>query len=139
VKIIVPRKALLQFRKECRQAWPKEHLACIWGHRSADAVMVARFKEIPFTGTDGAAKYHYKDIRRSKMAALRAGFEWLGTIHSHTCLEDEAACEHLSPADVSTGLTTGEVISGVVLVYDSGKRSEMHWWEPRVPPEVEYV
>jgi hypothetical protein len=139
VKIIVPRKALLQFRKECRQAWPKEHLACIWGRRTPDTVVVASFRTILFIGTVAAAHYADEDIRRSKMAALRAGLDWLGTIHSHTFQKTAATCEHLSPADIDTGVSNGEVISGVVLVYDSGKRTEVHFFEPRVPPEVEYV
>lgn len=141
MKIIVPRRALLRFRTECRELWPKEHLACLWGERTHDTVSISQFAKFPYRHTaDGNLTYdYYPDVQKSKMAALRAGLEWLGTIHSHPFTRHVACCEHLSETDIHFGVAHGETISGVCLVYKDGRRTSVHWFLPQIPPEVTYT
>lgn len=138
MKIIVPRKQLLEFRAQCRKAYPKETIAALFGVRTHDGVEVKSIQQIAHTGAQFEIDLKDRHVIRSKMAALRTGNDWLGTIHSHCDTKAEPLCWHMSPTDVKSALEYGEAICGIVFVDQQGHRSEVHWYIPAAPPVIEY-
>lgn len=141
MKIVVTRNDLLVVRRQARQAFPNEFMACLWGLRTESEIIIRQFRAIPHTGTDFSAIYDPADVRRSKQAALRAGLEFVGTIHSHPYESQSQiiTCEHLSPDDLKTSAVNGEVISAVIYVYNHGRSTQVFWYEPSLPPEIIYA
>lgn len=139
MKIITSRSLLLAFRRECRERFPIENLACIWGHREGDEVHIERIVPLPHDADEHQANYDTRHITASKIKALKAGMEWLGTIHSHCTTRKASACHHLSPADVETAIDNGEIVSGICYVFMDGTRTEIHWHQPVPLPTVQYL
>lgn len=140
MKFVIPRAKLMAVRRQARAAFPNEYLSVLWGQRTGSDVRIEEFRSIPFHGTPDAASYDQLAITRSKRAALRVGLEFVGTIHSHVWDKQDAfTCEHLSPDDQRTSAINGELLSGIIYVYNQGRSTEVHWYEPQVPPEVTYV
>lgn len=142
MRLLIPRAKLLEVRRAARKAYPAEYLACIWGSRlDTGELVIDRFRPIAHTGTEAYCFYDSGDVVKSKQAALRAGLEFLGTIHSHTYSANSGVftCEHLSPDDLKTAHLNGELVSGVIYVYRGGRTTEVHWYEPKLPPEIEYL
>lgn len=139
MRITLPRKMLLAFRRECRAKYPLEHLACVWGHREGDNLRIEKIAPISYTASESMATYDYSRINKSKMAALRAGMEWLGTIHSHCSTARIDTCQHLSECDVETAIDHGELICGICYVFNEGRHTEVYWHQPVASPAVEYL
>lgn len=139
MKVICPRKALQQFRAECRKKFPCEHMAALFGRRSDEGnLLITRIASIRHEGTPEAINIHRRDVWRSKAAALRGDDDWLGTIHSHCSSETDPCCWHLSVADIKSAQEYGEAICGIVYVDNGGKRSSVSWYDPTPLPEVIY-
>lgn len=139
MKILVPRKQLNRFRKECRERYPIEHIAALFGKRSdLGNILVTRIAPLDHSkATADKVEISNINIRRSKMKALRQEDDWIGTIHSHCTAPKDECCWHMSDADTKTALEYGEAISGIVYVYEGGSRTSVHWYEAR--PQIEVV
>ena len=148
MKITIPRNVLAPFRKQCREAYPKETIGVLHGVRTeAGDLIIAQIKSIPHTASEDGINYGGQ-VYRSKMKALRAGADWLGTIHSHPWTEQCQTCPHPSETDVKSGLEFGEAVMGIVYVFldeplkagvKPKLRTSVHWYVPSPIPEVEMV
>lgn len=139
MKILCPRALLLPFRRECRERFPREHIAALFGQRSDEGnIVITRLAPIVHTSTVDAIDIKGIAIRKSKMSALRKDEEWLGTIHSHCHMKSDPCCWHLSKSDIKSALSYGEAICGLVYVSDRGSKTSVHWYVPHPIPEVFY-
>jgi hypothetical protein len=139
MNIFCDRKLLFQFRRECRERFPSEHFAAIYGTRSPEGnVLITRIAPIEHTSNSGAIYIKNGAIQRSKRSALRAEADWLGTIHSHCDAPNDPACWHLSDSDIRSALSDGESISGIVFVDQGGTRTTVHWYVPQPLPIAIY-
>ena len=139
MQILAPRKLLRKFRKECRETFPKEHFAVLFGKRSdRGALMITRIAPVAYDSTVDGLDPKKGVIEWSKTQAIKNGDEWLGTIHSHCHRATDPACWCLSEQDVRTAMAWGESVCGLVYVYDRGKRTSLHWYIPQPLPEVAY-
>lgn len=134
--ITIDRKILNAFRHECRKAYPKEHLAVLHGARTTDGITITKIVAIPHTADENQARYDRHQIFKSKIKALKAEDDWLGTIHSHTWTADSPCCEHPSDSDNITALENGETIMAIVFLWAEGTRSSVHWYVPQQAPVV---
>jgi hypothetical protein len=134
MKIICPRKVLNEFRKKCRLAYPNETLAVLRGKRGDEGVEITDIVSIPHEGDEFEIKNY--NIRKAKMAALRKGSDFVGTIHSHIWSPEVYTCGHMSRQDIKDALQSGETICGIVLVYKEGHRTEVSWYVPAPLPKV---
>jgi hypothetical protein len=139
VKINCSRHILRQFRKECREHFPNEHFAAIYGVRSPEGnILITKIAPVFHEGSAHQIDVTEADIYRSKRAALRKDEDWIGTIHSHCDTKKDPVCWHLSNVDIRSALAWGEAICGVVFVDDDGRRTEVNWYVPSPIPEVVY-
>lgn len=141
MKLVVPRQQLQAFRAACRLAYPCETMAVLRGTRAEDgSVVVTEIKAIPHVACENGIlqKGYERNMLNAKIGALRAGSEFVGTIHSHCGTKEFETCEHPSPADIKSALKHGEVVFGIVYVWDDGHRTEVSWYVPTPLPEVEY-
>jgi hypothetical protein len=138
MNIIVPRKKLQAFRRECRAAFPNEVIAVLRGSRNETGVEIQDIVPIRHVGDPDKIDVKGADIRNTKISALFMGAEFLGTIHSHCYVPEDPCCWHLSKTDIKSALKDGETVCGLVYVYDAGKRSDVHWYLPHPIPTVEY-
>lgn len=138
MKIIVPRTQLQVFRAVCRKVFPCETIAMLRGERTTEGVIIHGIVPIPHRANENGIGDYTKDLVRAKMAALRKGSELVGSIHSHCDPDNRSTCEHMSVADIRSGVRDGELVCGIVYVWDGGHRTEVHWYQPVALPEVEY-
>lgn len=141
MNITVPRKILNAFRKECRKAFPVEHVGALHGVRgeNGDVLITNIVPIVGATSTEDAVNYNQNHVRRSKMKALRKSQDWLGTIHSHCFTKEVVTCPHPSPTDIKTAISDGEVVMGIVYVCDEGRESSVFWYVPSPLPTVQVV
>ncbi len=140
MKIICSRKIIRKFREECKKLSPIEHVAALFGSRSSDGdLIITRIEPLRYEATEDDVTVQDRDMRRSKLSALRKESEWLGTIHSHCWTKEVDCCWHLSGADIESALEFGESICGIVYVFDEGKKSSVHWYVPHPIPKVKYL
>lgn len=139
MKILYPRVILNRFRKQCRLAFPNETIAVLHGARNqAGDILITDIVAIPHVGTEGEVDYRrHGQVRSSKMKALRAKQDWIGTIHSHPTTDEDQCCWHPSDADIKIALADGEVVMGIVYVFEKGSRTSVHWYVPAAPPVSE--
>lgn len=139
MKIFCPRALLLPFRRECRERFPHEHIAALFGQRSNEGnIVITRLAPIKHKATAEDIRYQSIDIHKSKMSGLRKGEEWIGTIHSHCDSPNDPCCWHLSKSDIQSALSYGETVCGIVFVTENGSRTDVHWYIPHPIPEVFY-
>lgn len=140
MKITIDRKMLNKFRKECREAYPKELMAVLHGTRSEDGVTITAIKPIPHEATTDLIKdIPPHEMRRSKIKALKAGADWLGTIHSHPSSEANDTCCHPSESDIKSALKDGETVMAIIYVYEGGSRTSAHFYVPAPIPQIDLV
>jgi hypothetical protein len=140
MKIFCSRKLLLRFRRECRELFPCEHIAALFGKRlpSGD-IRITRLKALMHNGSDAdGIDIKLRHIMSSKMSALRKKEDWVGTIHSHCNRVTDRCCWHLSKTDIKSALEYGEAVCGIVYVDEKGTRTSVHWYIPRPIPDVAY-
>lgn len=141
MKITIQRKTLNKFRRECREAFPKEHFAALHGTRGVDEITITDIVPIPHEATDDSVNYTPHQLRRSKIKALKAEADWIGTIHSHPDLPESPCCEHPSPSDIRSALEDGETVMAIVYLKRKGAGLSSHvgWFIPKVPPKIELL
>lgn len=133
------RKLLQQFRNECKKKFPVEHLAALFGQCFADgSLMISDITPIAHEADENQVNFENSDLRKSKMLALREKKDWIGTIHSHCFMKDDPCCWHLSSTDINVALEIGELICGLIYVFDEGKRTQAYWYVPSPIPKVKY-
>lgn len=139
MKIICPKKLIRRFRGECREAYPNEHFAAIYGLRSDEGnLLITRIAPVPHTSDADGVTIKQNGINSAKMAALRKDQEMIGTIHSHCSSTGDECCWHLSNTDIKSALQWGESVCGIVYVDRGGRRTSVHWYVPTPIPEVIY-
>lgn len=140
MNIFCERKLLRQFRKECRERYPNEHFAAIYGSRSDEGnFLITRIAPITHTAKPHSISVTEADITRAKQTALRKGEEFIGTFHSHCDTKKDPVCWHLSDFDIRSALKWGESICGLVFVDSGGARTQVYWYVPQPIPDVIYT
>lgn len=135
MKVIIRRKLINEFRKQCRKAYPNETVGILRGVRRLNEVEILFIDSIPHAGTTSHVTY---DTYRSKISAARKGTDWLGTIHSHCDSDLMETCGHPSDTDHKEGVKHGETVMGIVYVVKGDRmRTDVNWFVPAVPPVVE--
>lgn len=135
--ILCDPKVLRQFRKECRERYPLEHLAAVIGHHSTEGnILITRLADIQHEAEKNSISWRRSDVVKSKKQALNKDEEWLGTIHSHCHTVSDPTCEHLSDVDIRTAMRFGESICGLVYVYAGGERTDVRWYVPHPLPKI---
>ena len=137
--LVIDRKQLEAFRRECKRAYPNETVAVLFGERIEHGLRIDRIERIDFTGDENGLAIQDRHIRSSKIKALRQQSDWLGTIHSHGSTAESSSCPHLSDTDIRSAIEYGEAICGVVHVYDEGKKTEICWQVPTPRPMVKWI
>lgn len=136
--VIACRAKLMAFRRECKKAFPSEHLGILRGKRTDTGVLIEDIVDIPHLGDPDKIDVEPRDLIHSKISALFNGAEFLGTIHSHCNVEGDPACWHLSKTDIKGALKDGETVCGIVYVDEEGSKSEVHWYIPHPIPTVSF-
>ena len=139
MKLVVPRKHLQEFRTKCRTAYPNEYMGALFGVRTDAGIEIHAIKDIEHLSNADGCYFLDKTITRSKMSALRAEKEFVGTIHSHCHQPAVETCEHMSELDTQSAVKFGELVCGIVYVFDEGHKTEVHWYVPIALPEVDYL
>lgn len=127
-----------KFRRECCERFPKERMAVLYGSRTPEGVIIADIVAIPHTATTQMINYDEHHIPKSKIKALEAGYEFVGTIHSHPSTPRSATCAHPSDPDIQSALENGELVMAIVYVYAKGTKTDVAWFVPAPLPEVVY-
>lgn len=139
MNILCPRKLLSQFRRECRQRFPKEHFAAVYGLRSDEGnFLITEVVPVKHEADRWGVKIDPDSIIESKEAALVKGVDWLGTIHSHCSTVKDPTCWHLSETDYKSALKWGEAVCGLVYVDRNGTRTFVQWYIPAPVLDVIY-
>jgi proteasome lid subunit RPN8/RPN11 len=138
MRLIIPRRLLNDFRAECRKAYPYETMAALFGSRMQDGVEITAIVHIPHTAKLGEINHGKRAIPNSKIKALYSGADWLGTIHSHCQSTRYDTCGHPSESDIKSALENGESIMAIVYVFEDGTRTEVSWYKPVRPIDIQY-
>jgi len=144
MKIVISKKVWGAFVQRMKNHWPSEHVEAIWGTETIDSFRITAFKRMKYgvKGTNIEPEITYDDIevKRQKWLAEKAGFSFLGTIHSHPHPKHDATP---TEDDHISAVGDGERIMGIMHLWKKKDRKRfimnVLWWFPQPPFELEIL
>ena len=136
--ILCSERELRGYKRRAARAFPKEYLELMFGTVSGQNITIEKLVYVPQVATrlwvNWKSDDHYEDV----IAATEAqhGFEFIGTIHSHTLNHDGA--EKPSYADNDSAHAWDEQVFAIDLIAKakSGKyRHDVHFYRTQKPLE----
>lgn len=126
--VSVDRHILATFRREALKAYPKEHIASLWGRVRGKTVRILALGPLKYRATEGSVSISAEEVEEDQTAARAEKMRSLGTIHTHTdtscprCgCRDAADCSP-SETDWVNLHESPEVLMGICTVKKNRKR-----------------
>lgn len=139
ITVRVKRRLLESFKRQAREAYPRETFAFLLGHEEADLVEIVELYELPewkkFCTRD-RVKIQPGWLIEAQEHASDAGLVVVGDIHSHP----ECCSHEQSEADFDYAPGWNK-IAGICRVSVAGERlrSSIRFWGPMIPVKAEVV
>ena len=135
-KIVVDKKEEAKFRRRCLQHYPYEHIEALWGRIRGDTLHICAFVQMEHKATTKDIDYTDDELDNHEDDAREAGYELLGTIHSHPDCDDD----RFGDTDLEMSQESQEIVMGILAIETKTKgkklrrrRTRIAYW-PTVRP-----